>query len=102
MKPLGPSTATNSSTRRSAPVCRSTRAGPFLAGRDVPMTLLLFNLGIELGQIGFAAARGVVLWGCYRLLDTPARRARLDHAAAYGLGAAASFWVIDRVAGFWG
>ena len=73
-----------------------------LAGRDVPMTLLLFNLGIELGQIAFAAACGVVLWGCYRVLGTPARRARLDHAAAYGLGAVASFWVIERVAGFWG
>ena len=73
-----------------------------LAGPDVPMTLLLFNLGIELGQIVFAAACGTVLWGCYRLLDTPDRRARLDHAAAYGLGAVASFWVIDRVAAFWG
>ena len=73
-----------------------------LAGRDVPMTLLLFNLGIELGQIAFAAACGLVLWGCYRLLDTPARRARLDRAAAYGLGAVASFWVIDRVVAFWG
>ena len=73
-----------------------------LAGRDVPMTLLLFNLGIELGQIAFAAACGIVLWGCYRLLGTPARRALLDHAAAYGLGAVASFWVIERVAGFWG
>ena len=73
-----------------------------LAGRDVPMTLLLFNLGIELGQIAFAAACGVVLWGCSRLLGTPARRVRLDHAAAYGLGAVASFWVIERVAGFWG
>ena len=48
-----------------------------LAGRDVPMTLLLFNLGIELGQIAFAAACGVVLWGCSRLLGTPARRVRL-------------------------
>ena len=73
-----------------------------LPGRDVPMTLLLFNVGIELGQIVFAAACGVVLWTAYRLLDTPARRARLDQAAAYGLGAVASFWVIERVVGFWG
>ena len=73
-----------------------------LAGRDIPMTLLLFNLGIELGQIGFAAACGIVLWGCYRLLDTPDRRALLDHAAAYGLGAVASFWVIERVVAFRG
>ena len=49
-----------------------------LAGRDVPMTLLLFNLGIELGQIAFAAACGAVLWTAYRLLDHPgpARPAR--------------------------
>ena len=73
-----------------------------LAGRDVPTTLLLFNVGIELGQIAFAAACGAVLWTAHRLLDTPARRARFDHAAAYGLGAVASFWVIERVAGFWG
>jgi hypothetical protein len=52
--------------------------------------------------IVFAAACGTVLWGCYRLLDTPARRARLEHGAALGPGAIASFRVIDRVVGFWG
>ena len=68
---------------------------------DIPLTLLLFNLGIELGQVAFAAVCGIALWGLYRFLETPTRRARLDHAAAYGLGAVASFWVIDRVVGFW-
>ena len=68
---------------------------------DIPMTLLLFNLGIELGQIAFAAVCGIALWALYQLLETPTRRARLDQSAAYGLGAVASFWVIDRVVGFW-
>ena len=72
-----------------------------LPSGDIPMTLLLFNLGIELGQIVFAAVWGMALWGLYRLLKTPTRRARLDYGAAYGLGAIASFWVIDRVVGFW-
>ena len=48
-----------------------------LAGHDVPMTLLLFNLGIEFGQIDLAAACGVVLWGC----DQPPRHADPAHAA---------------------
>jgi membrane protein implicated in regulation of membrane protease activity len=68
---------------------------------DIPMTLLLFNVGIELGQIVFAVLCGIALWGLYRVLKTPTRRTRLDHGAAYGLGAVASFWVIDRVVGFW-
>ena len=72
-----------------------------LPSGDIPMTLLLFNLGIELGQIVFAAGCGVALWSLYGLLGTPTRRARLDHAAAHGLGAVGSFWVIDRVVGFW-
>ena len=72
-----------------------------LPSDDIPMTLLLFNLGIELGQIVFATVCGIGLWGLYRLLETPTRRARLDPGAAYGLGTIASFWVIDRVIGFW-
>ena len=72
-----------------------------LPSDDIPMTLLLFNLGIELGQIVFATVCGIALWGLYRLLETPTRRARLDRGAAYGLGTIASFWVIDRVIGFW-
>ena len=65
---------------------------------EVPMTLLLFNLGIEAGQIAFASVTGAVLWLAYRALQ--ARSRYLDRAAAYGLGGIASFWVIDRVAGF--
>ena len=73
-----------------------------LAGRGPPDHAAALQPGHRARQVAFAAACGVVLWGCYRLLGTPSRRARLDHAAAYGLGAVASFWVIERVAGFWG
>ncbi|MCZ6888176.1 MAG: HupE/UreJ family protein [Gammaproteobacteria bacterium] len=75
--------------------------GAGLPSGDIPMTLLLFNLGIELGQIVFAALCGLVLWVAYRLLDSPARRAGLDRVAAYALGGIASFWFIDRFVGFW-
>ena len=66
---------------------------------EVPMTLFLFNLGIEAGQVVFAGGAAAVLWLAYRLLEHRAHT--LDRAAAYGLGSVASFWVIDRVAGFW-
>lgn len=66
---------------------------------EVPMTLFLFNVGIEAGQIAFASVSGAVLWLAYRVLE--ARSWYLDRAAAYGLGGTASFWVVDRVAGFW-
>ena len=66
---------------------------------DVPLTLFLFNLGIEAGQIAFASVSGALLWLAYRGLEERARY--LDRAAAYGLGGVASFWVLDRVAGFW-
>ena len=66
---------------------------------EVPMTLFLFNLGIEAGQIVFAGVAATLLWLAYRLLKNLAHT--LDRAAAYGLGSVASFWVIDRVAGFW-
>ena len=66
---------------------------------DVPLTLLLFNVGIEAGQITFAAIAGSLLWAARRSLK--AKAARLDLTAAYGMGAVASFWTIERVAAFW-
>ena len=71
-----------------------------LPRRDLALTLLLFNLGIEAGQIAFASLFGITLWGLYRLLRTPRRQRLLEQAAAYSLGSIATFWVIERVAAF--
>ena len=67
---------------------------------DVPLTLLLFNLGIEAGQIAFAAVAGGLLWAARRFL-TAGGVERLHVAAAYGMGTVASAWTIERVVGFW-
>ncbi len=65
----------------------------------IPLALLTFNIGVEVGQLMFVAAvlalrfvsarflRGEVTW--------------LPVATAYGVGAVAAFWTIERVAGFW-
>jgi hydrogenase/urease accessory protein HupE len=66
----------------------------------IPLALLCFNLGVELGQLAFVVA----LLACLAL----ARRARIPwpRAArplpAYAIGALAMFWVIERVAAFAG
>jgi hydrogenase/urease accessory protein HupE len=65
---------------------------------QIPLALLLFNVGVEAGQLVFVAA---VL--AYVAL---ARRARLalprwaEPAPAYAIGSVAMFWVLERVAQF--
>ncbi len=70
-----------------------------LPAGDLPLTLLLFNLGIEAGQVAFV----VVLAALLALLRQPLlaggidRRLLLDRTLAYGLGSVACFWTIERV-----
>ena len=66
----------------------------------IPLALLFFNVGVEVGQLAFIAA---VL-----ALAALGRRARVPHprwaplVPAYGIGGLAAYWTIERVAGFWG
>ena len=63
---------------------------------DVPMALLTFNLGVELGQLGFVA---VFLLFVHSLRTLAVRwPARLRPVPAYVIGGAASFWFVQRVA----
>ena len=71
-----------------------------LPARAAPQALLLFNLGVELGQLMFIAGTiGVIFalrWVRARVpLDT-AMVARL--APAYAIGGCAMFWLFDRLA----
>lgn len=59
--------------------------------------LLTFNLGVELGQLGFVA----LLWGLGWLLRPVAMPPWARALPAYGIGGLAAFWVIERVWGFW-
>lgn len=65
---------------------------------DIPLALLLFNLGIELGQISFVAivlGIGAALrWAAPRL--TP----RLAGVPPYVIGSVASYWFIERTLAF--
>lgn len=71
-----------------------------LPAQAVPLALLLFNVGVELGQLLFIAAIGVVVVVAGRFpLPRPAWAWRVP---AYGIGSLATYWMIERVAGFWG
>ncbi|MBK6801263.1 HupE/UreJ family protein [Novosphingobium sp.] len=64
---------------------------------DVPVALLTFNIGVELGQLVIIAACLTLLALIRRLKPTALRPATL--AATYLIGITASFWFIERVTG---
>ncbi|MEZ4309396.1 MAG: HupE/UreJ family protein [Polyangiaceae bacterium] len=70
-----------------------------LAREGLALALLGFNLGLEAAQLGLILVALAVARPLARLaLRKPAWTLR---APAYSLGAAAAFWVFQRVAAFW-
>jgi hypothetical protein len=68
----------------------------------IPLALLFFNVGVEIGQLLFIT---VVLGSAAlvrRLLPRSIGPRWTVVAPAYCIGATASYWVIQRVAAFWG
>lgn len=62
---------------------------------EVPLALLMFNVGVETGQIVFVVAVASALAALRRLpLSLPPGAWRL---APYGIGSLAAFWTIQRV-----
>lgn len=60
----------------------------------IPLALLSFNLGIELGQLFFIAAVGTALLVSLRLPSLPWQRLRL--VPAYAIGTLAAYWCFER------
>jgi hydrogenase/urease accessory protein HupE len=69
-----------------------------LPQNEVPLALLMFNVGVELGQLLFIA----IILAIFFLLSRLHRKwpAWLRQVPAYGIGGIAAFWMIERVAGF--
>jgi hypothetical protein len=65
-----------------------------MPAQAVPLALLFFNVGVEIGQLAFIAAVFALAWLVRRLpLAAPSW---WKHAAAYGIGSVAAFWVVER------
>jgi hypothetical protein len=62
---------------------------------DVPLAFVAFNLGIEAGQLLFVAAVLALVAALDRLLVL--RLARLRDVIAYGIGALAASWFLQRL-----
>lgn len=69
-----------------------------LPQNEVPLALLMFNVGVELGQLLFIAVTLVIAWSLNRLRrEWPAW---VRQVPAYGVGGIAAFWLIERVTSF--
>lgn len=68
---------------------------------DIPLALLSFNIGVELGQLLFIAAVLALGLAATRLIPVLGRNgATFSRATGYAIGTIAAFWVIERVTAF--
>ncbi|UCD70053.1 MAG: HupE/UreJ family protein, partial [Betaproteobacteria bacterium] len=70
-----------------------------LPQKEIPLALLTFNVGVEVGQILFILGVLTLIVVVRRIISSPPRWA--IPATAYGIGGLSAFWVIERVSGFW-
>jgi len=61
------------------------------------VALLLFNVGVELGQLAFVGAVLSLIWLVQRAVGPTPQW--LPRAAAYGIGTVAAYWVFVRTLG---
>lgn len=73
----------------------------------IPIALLFFNLGVEIGQLSFVAAILATAWlllqfAFLRFQPSSVRwvENRIDMTAAYIIGTLASYWLIERTTAF--
>jgi hydrogenase/urease accessory protein HupE len=64
----------------------------------IPVALLMFNVGVEAGQLLFVAALVFVALALRRLSRVPFPL--VSRAVSYAIGTVAAFWTIERVASF--
>lgn len=67
---------------------------------EVPLALLAFNVGVELGQLAFIAAVLALVAVLRRLRAADRLRDRATRLAPYLIGSLAAFWFVERVAAF--
>ena len=75
-------------------------AGAGLPAGDIPLALLSFNGGIEIGQLAFVAA--VLTAGALLGRWLPAMATRSMRPAVYAMGFVSAFWCFERVAALLG
>lgn len=65
---------------------------------EIPLALAFFNVGVELGQIGFVILALILIKILALNKNWPMALKKLP---AYAIGSIAMFWMIERITGFW-
>lgn len=70
-----------------------------LPQQAIPLALVFFNVGVELGQLLFIATVLALGWSLHKLKQ-PQLLERVEQAAIYSIGGIATFWLFERVSAF--
>ena len=71
-----------------------------LPENSIPLALLFFNIGVEIGQLLFVAVLLAGAWLVRRFAGRVDARIAVV-LPAYAIGGLASFWLVERVVAFW-
>ena len=71
-----------------------------LPEQSIPLALLFFNVGVELGQLLFVAAVVAAGWVLRKLITEKTLQGS-EVAASYLIGSLSAYWVIERTYSFW-
>jgi hydrogenase/urease accessory protein HupE len=71
-----------------------------LPENSIPLALLFFNIGVEIGQLLFVAVLLAAAALVRKLAGGPVDRRIAITLPAYAIGGVASFWVIERIVAF--
>lgn len=63
---------------------------------DIPLALFSFNVGVELGQLGFIAVVLAIGWSWRQVVG--GAPTWTNRTASYAIGATASLWMFERIA----
>ncbi len=63
---------------------------------EIPIALLFFNVGVELGQLTFVAAALVVGWAFLQIPAAQRWETSAQLILVYGIGTIATYWMIER------
>ncbi len=70
-----------------------------LPQQAIPLALIFFNVGVELGQLLFIAVVLSLGWVLHRF-KLPKLVSQAETVALYAIGGLSSFWLIERIAAF--
>ncbi|MFV2005002.1 MAG: HupE/UreJ family protein [Gammaproteobacteria bacterium] len=70
-----------------------------LPQQAIPLALIFFNVGVEIGQLLFVSIVLLLGWALHRLKQQ-ALLEKAETAVIYGIGGISSFWLFERISSF--